>query len=200
MARFAAALVALICSVGLVVQFNATIAQDHSVAQTLWILARFFTVLTNFALALTMTAIVFGKTLSARFIGGITLAILLVGAVYMILLRGLIDLKGSALLADTLLHKVSPVVAALYWLAFAPKSGLRRSDPILWAAFPIVYLAYALARGMAEAKYAYPFIDLGTLGSAAVAVNSVAIAIVFLIAGIALVAIGRALAARHCPA
>ncbi len=133
MRSVAAALVALICWAGLAIQFSATYAGQHDVGATLWILLRFFTVLTNLAVALTMSAVAIGRKVSPFLLGGLTLAILLVGIVYMTLLRGLVELSGGALLADTLLHKVSPVAATLWWLVFAPRARLKRGDPIVWA-------------------------------------------------------------------
>jgi len=187
MRNVAAAIVALICWAGLAIQFSATYANQHDVVSTLWILVRFFTVLTNLALAIIMTWVAIGRRVSPFLLGGITLAILLVGVVYMTLLRGLIELSGGALLADTLLHKVSPVAMALWWLFFAPRAKLKRSDPIWWAAYPLAYFIYALVRGHYEGKYPYPFMNLDRLGPVQTAINAGGIAMAFIIAGFALV-------------
>jgi len=187
MRNAAAAIVALICWAGLAIQFSATYANQHDVVSTLWILVRFFTVLTNLALAIIMTWVAIGRRVSPFLLGGITLAILLVGVVYMTLLRGLIELSGGALLADTLLHKVSPVAMALWWLFFAPRAKLKRSDPIWWAAYPLAYFIYALVRGHYEGKYPYPFMNLDRLGPVQIAINAGGIAMAFIIAGFALV-------------
>jgi len=187
MRNAAAAIVALICWAGLAIQFSATYANQHDVVTTLWILVRFFTVLTNLALAFIMTWVAIGRRISPFLLGGITLAILLVGVVYMTLLRGLLELSGSALLADTLLHKVSPVAMALWWLFFAPRAKLKKSDPIWWAAYPLAYFVYALVRGHYEGKYPYPFVDLGKLGPVQTAINAGGIAMAFILAGFVLV-------------
>ena len=187
MRNIAAAIVALICWAGLAIQFSATYANQHDVVSTLWILVRFFTVLTNLALAIIMTWVAIGRRVSPFLLGGITLAILLVGVVYMTLLRGLIELSGGALLADTLLHKVSPVAMALWWLFFAPRAKLKRSDSIWWAAYPLTYFIYALVRGHYEGKYPYPFMNLDRLGPVQTAINAGGIAMAFIIAGFALV-------------
>ena len=187
MRNVAAAIVALICWAGLAIQFSATYANQHDVVSTLWILVRFFTVLTNLALAIIMTWVAIGRRVSPFLLGGITLAILLVGVVYMTLLRGLIELSGGALLADTLLHKVSPVAMALWWLFFAPRAKLKRSDPIWWAAYPLAYFIYALVRGHYEGKYPYPFMNLDRLGPVQTAINAGGIAMAFIIAGFLLV-------------
>jgi len=187
MSRIAAALIAIICWVGLALQFSASYADHPDVLVTLWILARFFTVLTNLLVAVTMTWVAVGKNASANFFGGVTLAILLVGIVYATLLQGLHVLSGAHLIADFLLHKVSPVLMALWWLLFAPRAKLRWSAPLWWIAYPVVYLVYALARGQIDHKYPYPFVDAGKLGWGQVALNISGIAFGFILAGFFLV-------------
>ena len=187
MRNAAAALVAIVCWAGLAIQFAATYGAHHDVIGTLWILARFFTILTNLLVALTMTWVAIGRKVSPEVLGGLTLAIILVGVVYMTLLRGLLHLSGAALLADTLLHKVSPVLMALWWLFFAPRAKLRWNAPMLWAVYPLAYLVYALARGQMDGRYPYPFIDVGKLGWLQTALNVGGIALGFILAGFALV-------------
>lgn len=193
MRRLAAGVVALSATAGLVVQYRATFVQTGSASETLWILARFFTVLTNMAVAVIFAGVALGARVTARRIGGVTMAILLVGVIYGLLLRGLLSLSGGALLADMLLHKVTPLLAALWWIFCAPKGKLRWGDPWWWAAFPAAYLLYALVRGAIERKYAYPFIDIDRLGIGQVSLNAVLIATGFLIAGFALVWMDRRL-------
>lgn len=196
MARLAAAFIALVAWTGLAVQFNATYAAGYSISETLWILVRFFTILTNLAVAAAMTAIALGATLRPSLLGGLALAIVLVGIVYMTLLRGLLELSGGALLADTLLHKVTPLLVPAWWLAFAPKGCLGWLDPWLWAVFPAAYLPYAIWRGSIDGNYAYPFLNIAELGAPSVALNAVAIAAGFLAAGYAVVAFDRRLGRR----
>ncbi|MCI4591271.1 Pr6Pr family membrane protein [Sphingobium sp. BYY-5] len=181
--RMGAALIALTGLAGLIIQFDATFAQNGSVGETLWILLRFFTVLTNVAVVLTFAAIALGRQVTPRWLGGVLLAILLVGIIYGLLLRGLLSLSGGTLLADTLLHKVTPVLAPLWWLLFARKGRLGWRDPWAWALFPTAYLPYALLRGVVEGKYAYPFINIAQLGIGQVLLNALLIAIGFVAAG-----------------
>src|SRR6476469_1443615 len=103
MRNAAAALVAIICWAGLAIQFNATFASQHHVVPTLWVLLRFFTVITNLAVAIVMTWVATGGRTTPLLLGWITISIILVGVVYMTLLRGLVELIGGALLADSLL-------------------------------------------------------------------------------------------------
>src|SRR5687768_2408267 len=113
MRRIFALLIALIAWAGLAVQFSATLATTGSVGETLWILARFFTVLTNLLVAATFTALAAGRRVAPAWLGGVTIAIVLVGTVYMLLLRGLVELSGGAALADIILHMVVPPAVAL---------------------------------------------------------------------------------------
>jgi hypothetical protein len=191
MPRAAAALVAIVCWAGLAVQFSATYANAHSVVPTLWILARFFTVITNLLVAAAMTWVAISRRASPFMLGGLTLALLLVGIVYALLLSGLHQLSGAALVADVLLHKASPVLMALWWLLFAPRAKLRWKAPLLWSLYPLVYFIYALARGSIDGKYPYPFMDVAKLGWLQTALNAGGIALAFIIAGIALVWIDR---------
>ena len=187
MRNAAAALVAIICWAGLAIQFSATFANQHHVVPVLWVLLRFFTVITNLSVAVVMTWVATGGRVSALLMGGLTIAILLVGVVYMTLLRGLLELSGGALLADTLLHKVSPIAMALWWLFFAPRKALKWDAPVLWAAYPLAYFAYVLVRGHYDHRYPYPFMDVGKLGWTQTLINAGGIAMAFILAGFVLV-------------
>ena len=192
MARAAAAFIALVCWVGIGLQFWASFTFRHyDLVLTLWTLARFFTIICNLALAITMTAVAAGRRVSPLVLGGMTLAILLVGIVYGTLLRGLHPLTGLPLIANYLLHDVSPIAMALYWLFFVPRGRLRWSAPWWWVIFPLAYLVYALARGQLDHHYPYPFIDVSKLGWTQVALNAGGIALAFILAGFGLVWVDR---------
>lgn len=193
--RAAAGAIAMVGWVGLAVQFGATFEHTGSLAGTAWILLRYFTILTNLLAAFVLTGIACGRSeyASPAMLGGVTLAVVLVGIVYNLLLRGLLELSGGARLANLLLHDAVPVLVPLFWLAFAPKGRLHIRDGLLWTLYPGAYLAYALARGAAEDKYAYPFMDVGAIGWAQVAINAFVILLGFLAAILALVWLDRLL-------
>lgn len=187
MRNLGAALVAIVCWAGLAVQFAATFGHQHHLIRTIWILLRFFTIVTNLLLAIMMTWVAVGRNASAFLLGGATLAILLVGVIYVLMLEGLVHLSGAALIADVLLHKISPIMMAVWWLFFAPRAKLRWNAPIWWAAYPVAYLIYVLARGHMDGRYPYPFLDVGRLGWLQTALNVGGIALGFILAGFALV-------------
>jgi hypothetical protein len=196
LARAAAAIVALVGWIGLAVQVKASIGLTGSAGAALWTILLYFTVLANFASAALFTAIAAERPVSARLIGGVTLAMLLVGIIYHLLLRGLLELSGGAALADFLLHTVAPILVPLWWLVFAPKGGLTTRDPPVWALFPLAYFVYGLARGAIEGRYPYPFMNLARLGWGHTLLNALVIAIGFMLAGYALVGIDRLLGRR----
>jgi hypothetical protein len=187
MRNAAAALVAIVCWAGLAIQFAATYGAHHDLAEAVWILLRFFTITTNLLVAVSMTWVAIGRKVSAEVLGGLTLAILLVGIIYWLLLHGLHPLSGPALVANVLLHDASPILMGLWWLFFAPRAKLRWNAPIWWAAYPLAYLAYVLARGQMDGRYPYPFLDVGRLGWLQTALNVGGIALGFILAGFALV-------------
>ncbi|HJR83111.1 MAG TPA: Pr6Pr family membrane protein [Sphingomicrobium sp.] len=197
MHRFAAIVIALTAWAGLVVQFAATFDQTGSAAETLWILLRFFTVITNLFVAIVMTKVALGRRVSPFIHAGLALAIVFVGLVYAMLLHGLVELSGLALIADYLLHYAVPIAMAVYWPAFAPKIGLRFRDPLLWCVYPLAYLFYVVVRGSVDGRYPYPFIDVAALGYGRIVLNSMLLLVAYLLAGLLLVALGRLLARRR---
>lgn len=191
--RPAALAVALTTWAGLAVQLVASMGLTGSPFAAIWIMLLYFTVLTNIVVALTFFALASGWQASPRLVGGVTLSILLVGAVYHALLRGLLDLSGGAATADLLLHTVTPVLVLLWWIIFAPRGGWDRRAPLVWALFPLAYFCYGLTRGALGGRYPYPFMNAATLGWPQTLLNGAAIAIAFVVAGYVLVGIDRRL-------
>lgn len=191
-----AALIATVAWLGIAIQFQASLHKIGSVALAIWAMLRFFTILSNLLVAILFTGIAIDRGGNHRpfLIGGAALLMILVGLVYAVLLRGLIELSGGVRLADILLHMVTPIIVPLFWLGFVPKGRLRWRDPWLWAAVPLLYLFYALARGAAAGIYPYPFIDVARIGWARTMANAAAIAAAFLGAGFLFVALDRLLA------
>jgi hypothetical protein len=158
----------------------------------------FFTILTNLLVALVFTAIVMRAAAAwVQFLsspsvqGGTAVYIAIVGIVYQLLLRQLWNPRGAQLLADMLLHAVIPLGYVVYWLIFAPRTGLRWVDAVVWLVYPGVYLVYVLARGAVSGLYPYPFVDVTVLGYAGVLARATVLMAVFLGMGLLLVAVSR---------
>lgn len=197
-ARLFAAFVSLVAIAGLAIQFTANFSREPDVLATLWLLMRFFTIWSNLFCAVIFGALALGRTdiATPSRLGCATIAILLVGVVYAVLLAGLKHLAGLAIIADFVLHKVTPVLVPIGWIVAAPKGGLTRRDPWVWALFPIVYLAYALVRGTQEHLFAYPFLNYEEHGWPHVAAHALVMAAGFLLVGEGLLRLDRHLARR----
>jgi hypothetical protein len=100
-----------------------------------------------------------------------------------VLLSGQRELSRGSLLADVLLHRITPVLVPLFWLWLVPKGKLTRRDPFYWALYPLGYFVYALARGAIDGNYAYPFMDPDVLGWPRTVFNVLIIAAGFFAAG-----------------
>ena len=198
-ARTVAGIIALIAWGGLAVQFSAVIEQNGALTETLWVLLRYYTIVTNLLAAVVFTGIALGKPAfsSPTLLGGLTMSMAFVGLIYVLFLRGMLELSGGAKLADFILHYVCPVFVFLFWLVFAPKGALRNSDPLLWVIYPLTYGVYALARGAVDGKYAYPFIDAAQIGWLQAAINILLMALSFLAVGLVFVWVGRLLHRRE---
>lgn len=158
----------------------------------------FFTILTNLLVALVFTAVALCRVAgwvqffsSPSVQGGTAVYIAIVGVVYQLLLRQLWNPKGAQLLADMLLHAVIPLGYVVYWLIFAPRTGLSWRDAVVWLVYPSVYLVYVLVRGAVSGLYPYPFVDVNVLGYAGVLLRAGVLMAVFLGMGLLLVAVSR---------
>jgi hypothetical protein len=193
--RFAC-LVAIVAWIGMIVQFATTTANMGSFPAATWHLLLFFTITTNLGVAATFTGVALGRPSFGApvLLGGVTLSILLVGLIYSLLLAGTVVLTGGDKFANVIMHYAVPILTPLFWLAYAPKGGLRARDPLIWALYPLTYLAYALVRGAVEGKYLYGFLDVGKIGWMATTSNAAAIAVGFLLAGYLIVWLDRRLA------
>ena len=196
--RGLAGLIALIAWIGLGVQFGSSTIAQGSVVAAAWHLLLFFTILTNLGLAVTFTGIALGRPSfgAPTLLGGVTLSILLVGVVYSLLLAGTAVLTGGDRFANVIMHYAMPILTPLFWLIYVPKGGLRARDPLIWAVYPLTYLAYALIRGGIEGQYPYPFLDVGKFGWSVAASNAAGIATGFLIGGYLMVWLDRRLVRR----
>ncbi len=171
---------------------NSRMAAGDSLFQALTFFFSFFTILINIAALFVYAAHLFpGRfTLFASPLmrGTIAVAIAVVGLVYATVLAGIWQPQGLFWLCDTLLHYVAPVVYVAWWITSGRSGTLAYADVPKMLAFPLVYCAYAVVRGLTTGRYAYPFLDVDTLGGGKVIINAIIVAALFLLFSIAAIA------------
>ena len=154
----------------------------------------FFTILTNLLVVLVLTSIAIGHSgffTNTSMQAAIASYIAIVGVVYELLLRRTWNPQGAQRLADVLLHTVMPIGYVLFWLLFAPRTGLRWKTTISWLIYPAVYLVFTLARGAVSGVYPYPFVDANVLGYGRVLLNAAGFVGVFWGTGLLTIALAR---------
>lgn len=159
-------------------------------ADKLWFLAGYFTILTNLGVAGLMFAVARGWVMPARVAGGMLVAIVMVALVYHAILARLWSPQGAAWWADQGLHSAVPLAVAGWWLGFGAKDLGWRDLPF-WLIWPGVYGAYALLRGGMTGVWPYPFLDADSLGYGAVMLNIAGLLIGFVALGMAEIALAR---------
>ncbi|MDT8267066.1 hypothetical protein RQ832_27725, partial [Roseomonas sp. DSM 102946] len=103
-----AALIAVLAWLGLGLQFISLLERTQSVVTALWVLLGYFTITTNLVVATVFSGIALRRPGFAApgLVGGTTLAIMLVGVVYALLLRGHVPVLDDDLArtANMLMH------------------------------------------------------------------------------------------------
>ncbi|WP_033293770.1 Pr6Pr family membrane protein [Amycolatopsis jejuensis] len=184
LARLWFGVTAAVVLVALVIQIVAVVRAHGPYASVVARVANvftYFTILSNVLVLVTTAAFARGRGTSplmrVLWLDALV-GIVVTGVVYQVALAGLFDLHGLNLIADILLHRVSPVLCVLGWLFFAPRVLGWRVVP--WSlVYPLVWLAFTLVRGALDGMYPYPFIDAGDLGYGQVTVNCLIIGVLF---------------------
>ena len=183
-ARVVAGICALVGWAALALQLK-LIVDNLGFDPGVWRYFGYFTILTNIGVALVATAVALGRRSPlagprARFLAASS--IVLVGLVYSIALRSEWNPTGLQKVADFALHDTTPLLFIMVWI-LAPNGTLGRRD-FAWAlAPPVIYAAYALARGAVDGWYAYWFLNPATQS-----LSELAAGIAVMIAGFAVIA------------
>jgi hypothetical protein len=90
--------------------------------------------------------------------GAATVFMVITGIVYAVLLAHAEVGLTSPWINDTL-HRVTPVVMLVDWIAFSPWSRGSYRAALGWLIVPLAYFAYSLLRGAAVHWYPYPFLN-----------------------------------------
>ena len=163
----------------------------------------YFTILSNIAVALVAFTAATGRSgffAQARVRGAVALYIGVTGSIYFFILRHLWQPQGAQWWADTGLHYAAPLAYWAWWLAGVPHGVLRWRDVASWLLFPLAYVVWVFLRGAWVGEYPYPFIDVGLLGWARVGINALGVMGVFVVLGLVVVGLDRALGRLREPA
>ena len=204
-ARIYAVISAIIIWFALGLQFNLSLGlEDGDVISTIKIYLSYFTVLTNILCAVCLTAILlFQNTAVGRFfskpstITAITIYILVVGIIYNLSLRGLVELNGWHAAANELLHVVSPLLFLGLWLFFVDKAQLNYKQALGWLIYPLCYVIMTIIRGAIINEYPYPFINVVKLGYPKAILNTVIIMLIFWLLSLFSIFIGKRLESKN---
>jgi hypothetical protein len=121
----------------------------------------------------------------------VTVYILIVGLVYNLVLRSQWNPQGLQLLADNLLHSITPLFALLYWIVYVPAKEISWKQTPAWMLYPFFYLIYIMIRGSFSNFYPYFFIDVSKLGYTKAFTNAVYVTVAFFAVSLVLIWIGR---------
>lgn len=155
----------------------------------------YFTIQSNFLVAVAMFFIVRGRTGTQVFrvvrlasLIGITVT----GVVAAVALPPSPNYTTANLICDRLLHIVVPALTFVGWLAFGPRGFVRRADILPTLIWPVAWLVATLGLGPLVSWYPYPFLNVGAIGLGRTLVNCAGVALLFLaLAAVALWADGR---------
>ncbi len=157
----------------------------------------YFTILTNILVAVCFTSLSLHQKKEAGFfhkpgvLTAVTVYIFIVGLVYNLVLRSQWNPQGWQLVADNLLHTITPLLALLYWFIYASTRNIGIQQLSTWLLYPLFYLVYVLIRGSFSNFYPYFFIDVSKLGYTKAFINALYVTCCFLLVSVLLTWLGN---------
>lgn len=193
-------LIAVLAWTGVAIQYGLMI-HNESWASGPWKTVEFFsyfTILSNVLAGAVLTAplaapasgvAAWAEASSTRIAAATYLAITAI--VYHLLLADIWDPKGLGLIADTLLHTVTPILFLADWLLRGGRGEARWSGALKALAFPALFGVWTLLHGALTNFYPYPFLDVTKRGYPGVVVMMLAMSAGFLAVAVAFTALHR---------
>lgn len=113
------------------------------------------------------------------------------GIVFNLELRALLPPGELVLIANVILHDVTPLLFFGFWWFYYPFSMLRLKNAYTGLVFPVCYFGYVVVRERYTGQYPYPFFDVAKHGYFSVLTQCVALLLGFLLVGFAFIAINK---------
>ena len=135
-----------------------------------------------------------------RFKGGVTMAILITGVIYHVLLAPIAEPEKFWTLRNFLVHYIVPWSMVLDTLIFDTKKVYRLIDPLWWTLVPLAYFAFALLNGFIlklpipgakDSPFAYFFINVTKYGWNKVMIYVLCISLGYIVVGYVLYLLKR---------
>ena len=203
-----AALLAILLWFGIVLQFYISVPDYLEKGRTLGgaivQLLSYFTIQTNFLLALLLTLLVlkplskWGRFFAApHVIGAMAAYITIVGLVYHFMLRDQFHPVALFKVTSDIFHIISPIAFIIFWLFLIDKTLIKWINTLLWLVYPLIYTIYILIRGALTGYYPYNFLDVTELGYARVMTNCGFLLVGFIILNALYILISRIAASQQ---
>lgn len=203
MARIGAGVIGALALVAMIPPTGYALASSDGPLWGLLGMLRAFTILTNGLVGIAFLRIAFKgpDAVSPLVLGGLMLAIMLVGVVFNLLLDHMAFETVWAWLGDRIHHRLVPVLVPLWWLVFAAKGRFGWSMPLAWMLYPLGYSALIIVTAQLlpaamPNRYIYFFMDGEALGWPAAIANMAIIAGGFAAVGWLVVGIDRLMGRR----
>ena len=196
--RIIAGVIGLAGAVTLATQLALNVSRSGlRVLPVAWALAGYFTILTNLLVAASFLRMAFtGRRLSYDWMSMLTTSMILVGVVYHLMLAHLYTFTGLSRVTDQMFHTVLPALTLWFWLMETTRTDPRAGRPLLWLAWPALFVALALLRGALTGWYPYPFMDPGAGSWAAVGTTLAGFVAATAVLALVLHGIGRSMPLR----
>jgi hypothetical protein len=124
------------------------------------------------------------------------LMITVTGLIFVIVLRPEAHLEGLQYITNTTEHYITPVLTVVTWLIWGPRGWFRLGTVFAALVVPLLWVAYALARGAVIDAYPYGFLDVATLGWGKALVNIGGVLVLGIVLGFIFLGIDKLLSRR----
>ena len=135
----------------------------------------YFTIWSNILVAIIMAMLFFRPTRDTFWFRVMrhdaVLMIVVTGIIYNAILAGAASNRGLEVVTNAFEHILTPLLTFLVWLICGPRGWINVRVILASLILPLIWVAWALTRGMFIDAYPYGFLDVAVLGYGSVAIN-----------------------------